>query len=137
MTDIISLVIPFIALIFFIGMGENLVQFIENLFSREIHNGLGFFLIFLIFFVLTFSADWAFFSYLDIEFSPYWMDYVMSSVVVAAGSKFLEKKFNIINSIPSVISGIRVQRAYGKAEKEKIQEKVKEEVQKDDYPLDY
>lgn len=138
MTEIVSLVIPFIALIFFIGMGENIVQFIENIINKEINNGTGFFIIFAIFFMISFSGDWAFFSYLQIEFTPFWMDYVMSSALVAAGSKFLEKKFDIINSLPSVITGIRVQRSYSKAKNkvtdQKIEEKVKQETElEDDY----
>jgi len=137
MTDIVSLAIPFIALIFFIGMGENLVQFLENLFNREFHSGIGFFIIFLIFFGITFSGDWAFFSYFSIEFTPYWIDYIMSSVVVAAGSKFLEKKFNIINTIPSIITGIRVERAFSKAEKEELEKEAKETVEENDFPFHY
>ncbi|SDZ19660.1 hypothetical protein [Tindallia californiensis] len=111
MDDIVSLVIPFIAMIFFIGMTENIVEELENLFNRKIHEAVGYFLVLVLAFAISMLGDYRFFEYLDVTFQYDWMDWMMSAFVIAAGSGFLEKKFDIINTIPSVISGVRINRS--------------------------
>ena len=108
MNDIISLVIPFIALIFLIGLQENLIQFLENLINKTIPQGLAYVLIAFLSYFIAMFGDYRFFNYLAIYFAYDWMDWLMSALVIAAGSNFLQRKFDIINTIPSVITGLRV-----------------------------
>lgn len=127
LNDLVSLAIPFIALIIFVGMGENLIQLIETLIKREFPAPISFSLLTAIFFLILRAGDWNFFSYLDIRFTPEWIGYAMSALMVAAGSKFLERKFDLINAIPSLITGIQVHRMRSKKEKELVKKQIEEE----------
>ena len=133
----VPLVIRFIALIFFVGMAENLTEFtnkiLEKLFKKNkiIEDTGGFFITAAYAYLICMFGNFKFFEALDVHFLYDWMDWLMSALVTAAGSEFLVKKFNIMNQLPQVLSGIRVNRSYNKAQKKVEQEVMEDEVKRD------
>lgn len=125
MQDIISLAIPFIAIIFFIGIIENIVEFITQGMRKNISNVVGFAISFILAFFICWAGDFNFFKYLYVDFFNPIMDWGMSALVISAGSGFLQRKFDIINTIPSVISGIRFQKPVKTEPEEEPPEKTK------------
>lgn len=130
----VPLILRFIALIFFIGMTENLVEFLTKTFHKTISDYFAFLISAVLAYIICFLGDFRFFEALDVHFLNQHIDYVMSALVIAAGSGFLQRKFDIINTIPSVISGVQVASARRKINKEKT-EKVVREVEEN--PVDW
>ena len=110
MDETVSLLIPFIAIIFFIGMTENLIQAFQRISKKFGNEILAFVIVFILGTLISFSGDFRFFSYLGVNFNPVWISYMMTGLVIAAGSPFLERKFDVINKIPMIIAGIRFSR---------------------------
>lgn len=108
MDEVVSLVIPFIAIIFFVGMVENIVQALQSIFKRFRNEIIAFIIVFVLGTSISFSGDFRFFSYLGVDFDPVWVAHMMTGLVIASGSPFMEKKFDIINKIPMIIAGIRI-----------------------------
>ena len=112
--QIISLVIPFIALIFFIGMAETITIGIINVFKKipKLPNSYGFFFAFTVTLIgattICYLGDFRFFSFLGVDFINKWVDYLFTGLVITKGSKFLKSRFDLVNQIPSIISGLRV-----------------------------
>ncbi len=110
MEPILSLVIPFVSLIFLVGISESFVKFIlEEILhmSDKTEQVIGYVLTALFAFFIAMFGDYRFLNYLDVYFSPHWLDWVFSALIIAAGSSFLEKKFDFINLIPGIIGGVQ------------------------------
>lgn len=109
MEEFANLSIHFIALIFLIGPLENLEQFLEDLFHVNIPDWAGFFVIWLLALFIVWAGDWRFMSFLGYNtVYPWaiWIDWGLAALIIAAGSNKLEKKFDVINKIPMLVSGI-------------------------------
>lgn len=109
MEPFMSLVIPFISLIFLVGLCESFIQFVLE---ELIHIGekkeqvIGYILTGAFAYFISVFGDYRFLNYLDVYFTPGWLDWVFSALIIAAGSSFLEKKFDFMNLIPGVINGV-------------------------------
>ena len=57
-------------------------------------------------FVFCNVSHFGFFSQLGLVFNAHWEDYLASSFLLAAGSKFTIKCFGTINSIPQLFTGV-------------------------------
>lgn len=108
--DFLPLVINFIALIFFIGILENVSEAIENFTNIRLPSWLGFLIIWIVAYFIVWVGDWRFMSFLGYESTKSWGIWVelgLSSGIIAAGSDKLQKKFNLIQTIPTILSNIR------------------------------
>lgn len=130
MGNLVSLALHFIALIFLIGMVENLEESFERASGWNVPDWLGFFIIWGIAFFLVWVADWRFMSFLGYE-SVYpwgiWIEWGLSSLVIAAGSDKLQKKFDLINTIPNIVGNVTVARKTGKTKDQLDQDPNKSE----------
>ena len=113
MEQYVSLPIVFICLIFLIGIVEKLTLVIIDIFERTpyLPNKYGvisaYFLAFMVSWGISYLGDFRFFSFLLLDFKYILMDYAMSGLVIAGGTKFLLSKMSIINQLPAVISGLK------------------------------
>ena len=105
-----SLVIPFVSLIFLVGLCESVVKFLlEEIIhlSDRTEQVIGYVLTAIFAFFIAMFGDYRFLNYLDVYFVTDWMDWGMSALIIAAGSGFLEKKFDFMNLIPGIIGGVQ------------------------------
>ena len=79
MDNIVGLVIPFIAIIFFIGMTENIVEFLQKLVRKFLNEIVLFLIVSAMGTGIAYLGDFRFFSYLDVNFQPPIIAYLASS----------------------------------------------------------
>ena len=105
----LSLIVPFIGLIFLVGLCESVVKFLLEEILRldyKAEQVIGYILTGIIAYNIARFANYRFLAYLDIEFIYPWMDWLMSGLIIAAGSNFLEKKFDFMNKLPHIVGGV-------------------------------
>lgn len=105
----VTLVQAFIGLIFLVGMVEALIKFINYAIldmEEKTEQVLGYILSFTLGFFIAKFADYHFLGYFDIEFQHNWMNWLASGSIIGAGTGFLERKFDLINLIPHIVSGV-------------------------------
>lgn len=105
----VTVVQAFIGLIFLVGMVESIVKFINyTIFklNERWEQVVGFVLSMILGFVVAMFADYNFLGYFDIVFRYNWMNWLTSGFIIGAGTGFLERKFDLINVIPHIASGI-------------------------------
>lgn len=100
-----------IGLIFLVGLVEGFVHFITRWLLKlrpRTEEMLGYGLSILFGFLLAFSADYHFLGYFGLEFKPYYMNWIISGAIIGAGTGFVQKKFDLMNLIPHIVSGIKI-----------------------------
>ncbi len=113
MNELIPLVIPFIALICFINMVENFVEWVDRIYRKINKKGkhmgivVAFFIIVSLSYLIAMLGNFRFFNYLDVYFTPHWLDWLMSAAVIGSGTGAMERKFSLMKKIPSVVSGVK------------------------------
>lgn len=112
MYEVVNLIIPFIALVFFSVMIDKLVLVFEAFINRVsffpdyIEWYIAYVLIFIIAFIICWQGNWSFFSYLDINFNYEWEGYALTALVISGGSTFVKVGFTMIETIPTSIQGV-------------------------------
>jgi hypothetical protein len=104
-----TVVQAFIGLIFLVGMVEAIVKFINYTvlkLDEKWEQVVGFVLSFILGFGVAMFADYNFLGYFDIDFQYNWMNWLTSGFIIGAGTGFLERKFDLINIIPHIASGV-------------------------------
>lgn len=111
MEEIVSLIIPFIALAFLSVMIDKLTLFIEGIMHKlphfpdqfEWHTAYA--VVLIISTVVCWQGDFRFFDYLNLFF-PTHLDYFMTALVISGGSVFVRSQFSMIDAIPSAVMGV-------------------------------
>lgn len=108
-----DLVIHFIALVFLTEILDSFEEGIEAATKKDIPDWFGFLIVWVAAYFVVWVGDWRFLHFLGYE-SVYtwgiWVEWGLSSLIIAAGSSRLEKKFDLINTIPAIITNIRTSR---------------------------
>lgn len=104
----------FLTLIVLIGVVENFEEFIEKFFGiflkKRFPEWLGYVIILAASYFIAWAGDWRFLSFLGYETVHshlYWFDLLLSAGCIGAGSKKLEKKFDLINKIPMAMHNMK------------------------------
>ena len=110
MQEGVTMLFHFVTLIFLVGIIENLEQAIERIIGKKLPEWLGFLIIWGIAYFVVWVGDWRFMQFLGYESDiswGIWVEWGLSSLVIAAGSDRLEKKFNLIKGIPNLLGNMK------------------------------
>ena len=114
-------------------MIENLIEFISKSLCKNIAQHIGFLISAVVAYLICFTGDFRFFEALDVYFINRHIDYTMSALVIAAGSGFLQRKFDLINTIPNLLTGIQISSAKNRKRKKDIEESIKHDENWEDF----
>jgi hypothetical protein len=112
MTNIVSLVIPFIAIAIISVLVDVLTLWIESVMHAipKLPDKLEWWVAYLIVlgasYAVCWQGDFNLFNYLDFHFWYLWEGYLITALVVSGGSTFVRTQFGMINSIPSMLFGL-------------------------------
>jgi len=112
MEQIISLIIPFITLALFSVMIDKLTLFLVVLMSKipnfpdQYEWPTAYFFILVLSYVVCWQGSFNLFEYLNVSFQYEWQGYLMTALLLSGGSALVRTGFSMIESIPSVLSGI-------------------------------
>lgn len=112
MEQVVSLIIPFIALSILSVMIDRFTMVLEDFMHMipglpdKLEASFAYVLVLIISFAICYYGDFDLFIYLDIEFIHRWIGYLMTSLIISGGSYYVRHNFNTINEIPSALSGI-------------------------------
>ena len=111
MEEIVSLIIPFIALAIISVMIDKLTLFLEGVmhkvpnFPDHLEWYVAYAFVLITSTIVCWQGDFRFFDYLNLYF-PTYLDYLMTGLVISGGSAFVRTQFSMIESIPMAITGV-------------------------------
>lgn len=109
--EIISLIIPFIAISVISLMVDELVKILEEIMHKipylpdQFEKSIAYFFVLIIAFVICWQGNFDFFAYLGLTFLP-WQGWLTTAMVISGGSPFVRKAFSMIETIPGNIAGV-------------------------------
>lgn len=112
MEEVISLIIPFIALALISVMTDRLTMVLEAIMKKvpklpdSFEWWIAYFIVLGISYVVCDEGNFDLFLYLHLTFSHPWEGYLLTALVLSGGSSFVRTQFTMIDKIPSVLSTI-------------------------------
>lgn len=110
--EVVSLIIPFIALAILSVMIDKLTLVIEGImhkipgFPDRFEWWAAYVIVAIISFIICWQGGFSLFMYLGINFKYAWEGWLMTALVLSGGSAFVRSNFAMIESIPSILSGV-------------------------------
>ncbi len=110
--QVVSLIIPFIALAFLSVMIDKLVLVLENIsekiphFPDEFPWWLNYFIVLSIAYYIVWQGNYDFWAYLNVNFNYMWQGYLMTALILSGGSALIKVSFSLVDIIPVSISGV-------------------------------
>lgn len=111
MTELVNLIIPFIALAVLSVMIDKFTLFLEGIMHKipglpdKLEWWMAYVLVLIFSTVVCWQGDFRFFDYLNLYFTN-WVDYIMTGLVISGGSAFVRTQFGMIDSIPTAVMGV-------------------------------
>ncbi|MDF2534323.1 MAG: hypothetical protein K0R18_480 [Bacillales bacterium] len=110
--EIVALIIPFIALALISVMADRITLVLQAIMKRiprlpdQFEWWIAYFVVLGISYVVCMEGNFDLFRYLNINFSKPWEGWLLTALVLSGGSSFVKSQFNMIDTIPGVISGV-------------------------------
>jgi hypothetical protein len=107
-----SLLVPFVALVIITVMCDKFTLFLQNIMVKipwlpnEFGKVIGYVIVFFAGLVICSRGHYCLFTSLNFSFEHEYEGWILTSVVVAGGSAFLNESFDRMNSMPGVLSGM-------------------------------
>jgi small-conductance mechanosensitive channel len=108
-----ALIIPCIALCFLAMLVDRFVNFLEQGIKRikwlplnRIDGTIAYLIVFAAGFFVCWRGHFDFFTFLGFAFNRSWEGWLLTSLVLSGGSKFVRESFGLTGFIPQVISGV-------------------------------
>lgn len=110
--EIISLVIPFIAIALLAVIIDRIILWLSSIlnaipiFPDKVEWYIAFTIVFIISYLVCWQGNFDFMSFLGFQFNYAWEGYLVSAAIISGGSSMIKNSFNLINEMPSVITGL-------------------------------
>lgn len=110
--EIISLIIPFIALAILSVMIDKLTLVLEGVMHKiprlpdQFEWWIAYVIVAILSFIVCWQGNFDLFAYLDIYFNYKWQGWLMTALVLSGGSAFVRTNFSMIEAIPAVLGGV-------------------------------
>lgn len=110
--EVVALIIPFIALAILSVMIDKLTLVIEGIMNKipgfpdRFEWWAAYSIVAIISFIICWQGSFSLFIYLGIHFKYAWEGWLMTALVISGGSSFVRSNFVMIESIPTVLSGV-------------------------------
>ncbi|MTI82761.1 MAG: hypothetical protein FH756_02445 [Firmicutes bacterium] len=112
MDQVVSLVIPFIALAIISVMIDKFTLFLEGVMEKVpglpdyFEWPVAYIIVLTVSLLFCWQGRFDLFSYLDINFLYDWEGWLMTALVISGGSAFVRTSFNVVDSIPMGIGSV-------------------------------
>lgn len=110
--EVIALIIPFVAIAVISIMADRLTMVLQAIMNRipklpdKFEWWIAYFIVLGISYLVCMEGNFDLFAYFNMHFRYSWEGWLLTALVLSGGSSFVKTQFNMIDSIPGVISGV-------------------------------